>query len=181
MHPPKRSQPGSPEKPHAGFNWPPTDDELAQYTLGIWAVQNAFDKPHADFNRPPPDEELGAHGIDAVQSEAAFDEIGVRTAEPSVAPPSLPASSEPQYDLSDGPQRDEGPTPSDADDSTHSGVWCSRMSAIAGAQSDTALDGTWAREWTAEIARLQALIEELTEPLEWRITNVTAYERRPKP
>jgi hypothetical protein len=133
--PPKRSLPAWSEKPSADFNWPPTDDPLAQY--------------HSE----------------AGHSETIFDETGVETAEPSVAPPSPasapPASSEPRYAAFDWPPV-ESPTRSDVEDPTPSGIENSATSGIAVAQSETALDGTSAGGLAAEIAHLQALIEGLT-------------------
>ena len=133
--PPKRSLPAWSEKPSADFNWPPTDDPLAQY--------------HSE----------------AGHSEIIFDETGVETAEPSVAPTSPasapPASSEPRYAAFDWPPV-ESPTRSDVEDPTPSGIDNSATSGIAVAQSETAPDGTSACGLVAEIAHLQALIEGLT-------------------
>lgn len=136
--PPKRSLPAWSEKPSEDFNWPPTDDELAQYEY------------HSK----------------AGQSETIFDQTGVETAEPSVAPtspaPAPPASSEPPYAASDCLPGDECPTRSDVEDPTLSGIEDSATCGIAVAQSETAVDGTSAGGLATEIAHLQALIEELT-------------------
>ena len=134
--PPKRSLPAWSEKPSADFKGPPTDDPLTQFPS-----------------------EPG-------HSETIFDETGVETAEPSVAPTSPasapPASSEPRYAAFDWPPVDECPTRSDVEDPTPSGIENSATSGIAVAQSETALDGTSAGGLAAEIAHLQALIEGLT-------------------
>ena len=43
---------------------------------------------------------------------------------------------------------------------------------------DVELDGISDGQWEVEIARLQALIDGLTEKLEWRATGVTRNEQR---
>ena len=160
---------------------------------------------------------MAQYRIGTLESETAFNEKGVKTAEPLVAAASLPprataavppempaqvpspaiardslpmpadpgpatarareaamfdraepsplASSEPQCAAPDCPPGDGGPTRSDAEDPNPSGIEDSTIVA----QSDTALDGTSAGERAAEIAHLQALIDGLTQKVEWRI------------
>ena len=83
-------------------------------------------------------------------------------ADPVVLPETL--AQPPAHAEFDGPLNDVGPTRLDAEDPS--------TSRVAVAQNETALDGTSPGEWVAEIARLQELIEGLTQKLEWRIKSV---------
>jgi hypothetical protein len=116
--PSKRSVHASAEKPGGEFNWPPTDEELAQY--GIKAPASRV--PYAD----PVD----------------LDE--------------RPAQS-PAHAQSDRTLNDAGPTQLGAEEPSTS------LAAVA--KNETVLDGASPGEWTAEIARLQGLIEGLTQKL----------------
>jgi hypothetical protein len=132
--PPKHSLPASSEQASADFNWPPTDDELAQY--GIEAVESgesapkrslptSSEQPGANFTWPPTDDELAQYGVATIQREPS-EPVCLETGEPPLA-------------------------------------------SVAFEQSDTARDGNGPGEWAAEMARVQALIAALTQPVEWRI------------
>ena len=121
------------------------------------------EEPHA-FNWPPTDGQL-ADNFGTLQRENAYDGTGVKTADPSMTP--APASSEPRYAEVDCPP-DEGPTQSDSAYPEPCVIEDPPPSSTAVVQVETALDETSAGGWAAEIARLQALIEGLTQKVEWR-------------
>jgi hypothetical protein len=135
--PPKRSQPTLSEQPSADFDWPPTDDELAQYGSEAVEIEStperalpaSSEQPSADFNWPPTDHELAQYGVATIQSETS-EPVFLKTGEPP-------------------------------------------LGSVAFEKSDMARDGNNPGEWAAEIARLQALIAALAQPVEWRIRSVT--------
>jgi hypothetical protein len=94
----------------------------------------SYKKPRAEFNWPPTEDELGQYSNTLDQGEIGFDEAGFDTGDLPVAPA----------------QEERSTTP-----------------AVTGPR-DTASEGTRTGEWAAELARLQALIEGLTQKDEWR-------------
>ena len=116
-----------------------------------------------DFNWPPTDEELVQYGGKTSASQPPAPAFAQ-----AVTPPSF---SEPPGAEFDWTLQDEGLTRAGAEDPT--------TLRVAVAQNETALDGTSPGEWVAEIARLQELIEGLTQKLEWRVKPV-GRERRLK-
>jgi hypothetical protein len=105
-----------------------------------------FNEPCADFTWPPSPEELARYRVIDTESSELLD-----------------------------PERDSSlaetvPTPSDADHPLYTCIDDSTPSGYALAHSDPSLEGK--ADWAAEIARLQQLIEALTEKFDWRITNV---------
>jgi hypothetical protein len=102
-------------------------------------------EPSADFTWPPSSEELARYRVIDTESSGLLD-----------------------------PERDRSlaetvPTPSDADHPLYTCIDDSTPSGYAIAHNDPSLEGK--ADWAAEIARLQQLIEALTEKFEWRITN----------
>jgi len=151
--PPKRPLSSSSTKPHGDFNWPPTDEELAQCFVTL-------------------------------QSETAPDGTGAKTAEPLEAPISraldatfvipsetLAQPADPAI-VGETALMQADPGRSDEADPKHFYIEDSMMSGSAVAQTENALAETSTGEMAAEIAHLQALIEGLTQKVEWRITNV---------
>lgn len=59
--PRKRSRPASSEKPHGDFNWPPTNEELAQYSIETMQRETAFDSPAGDEDPTRSDAEDPKH------------------------------------------------------------------------------------------------------------------------
>ena len=162
--PPKRSLSASSTKPDAAINWPPTDEELAEYRKTVFdAIGVTTGEPPVALASP------ALHAASVAPSEA----LAQLPAGAIAQEPSPPSSSELRYPEFDCPLGAEGPTWSDAEDPTQSGTEDPSLSRIAVAQSKIALGGTSPGEWAAEIARLQALIEGLTQKVEWRITTVT--------
>ena len=104
-------------------------------------------KPRAEFNWPPTEDELEQYGNSVVQDEAWLDEMGLSTADLPVAP-AIAELSLPSVALIEDPadvlSREYMPTPVEAEPT----------------------DGIDASKWTAEIARLQALIDGLTRTVE---------------
>jgi hypothetical protein len=135
--PSKPSVPTRTQTGDAEFNWPPTDEELAQC-----------------FYIAAPDKEVapGAAECVAIDSSTALES----SAGPLETPP---AASTPEQ--SEVP----GADCSGLDDPT--------MSDIAAARHEPSLERTTRGDWAAEIAQLQALIEALTENVEWRIPDAT--------
>jgi hypothetical protein len=64
------------------------------------------------------------------------------------------------------------PTPSEADEPEYVG---DSISVIAVARSEAAFDGTATGDWAADFARLQAVLEQVSEKIEWRIASVTGH------
>ena len=190
--PPKRFHLASSQKPHADFNWPLTDEEVAQSRLetlqrlygyvdsrptddeplpsAVEPLHSAVEKPHPDVNPPPTDEELTEGGIATVQGQTVFSGAAAKRAEPFVAGATLaadatsavPDASSELWDARfDRPPGTEVPTPPEAEHPEYAGTDGSPEIAVA--PNETAIDETSAGDWAAEIARLQALIEGLTE------------------
>jgi hypothetical protein len=178
------------KEPRTRFNWPPTDDELAQYGV------------EAQYGDP----ELTEAGLDAGEPVAA--DVSPPTATVGLFPsetcaperPGLPpeASSPPAYwdfavdapaalftlsepePFLDAPLSapaswtpgDQAETPSDSEDSEDFRSDAPPASGMAVSLGATAADSPGTDDFAAEIAQLQALIEALTQKIDWRIPNV---------
>jgi hypothetical protein len=124
----RRPARSSSKPPRVRFNWPPTEDELAEY--GAEGPQ-----------RGP---ELAEAGLEAGESVAG--DVSPATATIDLFPSET--SAQPLQAL-----------PQDASSSP-----------VA-----AAVDSSGTDDFADEIALLQALIEELTQKIEWRIPDVTAH------
>jgi hypothetical protein len=124
-------------------------------------------QPCDDFNWPPTDDELSQYGVEIVQGEFS----GPKR--------SLPTSSEQPRDDFNWPSTDDELTQSGIEnvqskksepvfDGTGLKTDEPPLANVGSTQSDAARDGNSPGEWTAEMARVQALIEGLTQPLGWR-------------
>jgi hypothetical protein len=141
---PKRSSPAPSRPARAEFNWPPTDEELADC-----------------FYSGPPSQELASRGVEALQET-----VSDGAQETSLSGSESEASNTPCTSGDVGV--DLFPA-----DSAKSEVQDSTSSDIAVFAHEAAPDGAGKTQWAAEIAHLQALIEALTEKVEWRIPNDT--------
>jgi hypothetical protein len=125
------------------------------------------EQPRADFNWPPTDDELTQYGIEIVQSEKSG---------PTRSP--FTSSEQPRDDSTWPPTDDElveygiEIVQSENRESVFDGTGLETGEApladVAFAPSDAARDGIRRGDWAAEMARVQALIEGLTQPLAWR-------------
>ena len=180
----------SSKEPRARFNWPPTDDELAQYGV----------------EGPPRDPEFTDAGLEAGEPVVGDDSpapatIGLfpsETWEPQLSA-LPPEASSPQFDselAGDPPAAlftlpepepfraaslsapeswtsgDRVLTPSDGEGVEDSRSAAPSASGIALSPGATAVDSPGTDDFAGEIAQLQALIEGLTQKIEWRIPNV---------
>ena len=121
------------------------------------------EQPPDDFHWPPTDDELSQYGIETVQRE---------TSGPKHP---LPTSEQPPDDFNWPPTDDEltrygieivqseRSEPSFEGTGLHAGDPLHANVPLIQSESDPSLG-----EWAAEMARVQALIEGLTQPLEWR-------------
>jgi hypothetical protein len=146
-----------------------------------------------DFNWPPAEDELERCANNPAESLTGFDETSLGSVDPSLAPTKeephttsvvLPEAATELFGRWNTPTPsdtgevtacvresawfDVGPTRSAAEERPPSSIEDSTTSAMAGVRSVPASDGTRPSEWAAEIARLQALIEGLTQKVEWR-------------
>ena len=124
------------------------------------------DEPDAAFNWPPSDAVLAQYGMkipglpvaDPVMPPETLAQSSAPDVEQAAPPPSFFA---PQYAEVEAPMGDEGEIRPGVEDSSIPGV--------AVAQREYAVDADSPGEWAAEIARLQELMDGLTQKLEWRI------------
>ena len=136
------------------------------------SLPTSSQQPSVDLTWPPTDDELAQFGKEAVESDE------------STLKRSLPSSSEqPGADFNWPPTDDEltqygietvqseHTQPVFDGTGLKTGEPSSANPALS--QSDSARDGNSRGEWSAEMARLQALIAALTQPVEWRIRSVT--------
>jgi hypothetical protein len=177
-----------------GFNWPLTDDELAQYrqyspersegTTEFRAVDTERREPFAEDGSlvtdaltlfPSEEDAGGLPVIPPATSQApsglGLDMRGARTASLIALPEPLraAASSPPQSRAPrNGAQTSDG-----GGDLPHATTEAVSTSVIALSPRANALDLPGPRDLADEVAHLQALIGELTQPIEWRIPNVS--------
>lgn len=143
------------EEPRSAFNWPPVDDVVGSPDVG--SVPEASGQAEGSFHWPPPDEPVHAPIVETTFEPSA---AGVdRQPDVSVfvpAPIEAVASTEvdaPTLDVAAAEVADVG---------------------------EVELDGITDGQWEVEIARLQALIDGLTEKLEWRATGAIGNQQRLK-
>ena len=140
--PPKRPSRQPSAEPRVRFNWPPTEDELAQYGAESLRPATGFEEA-----------ELDAGGLPPIDASPPTDTIGLFPSERRAArlpgfPPEVPPSpSDPGLALIGGPP------------------------STSGIASPNAFDPPGTGDFADEIAHLQALIEGLTRKIDWRIPN----------
>jgi hypothetical protein len=177
---PERPQALSAKKPTPHFNWPPTEERLTQRSAepaprlnsqldrptdldpprtNIETLRSEASRPRADFSWPPTADQLAAGGFAGTRNVAG------------VASPSRAGGGQAMV-RDDDAVRDSVPTLSQTDAPSYIG---DSRTAIPVAQSEAAFDGIGTGDWAADLARLQAALERVTEKLEWRITSVTGH------
>jgi hypothetical protein len=171
----------SSEQQRSEFNWPPTDDELA--SSGIDSTPSAHERLRAYFNWPP-DEQAEQPAL-PTETAPPVDERAPQSGfswpppeEPAPAPnltwpppaePSGPeVTFEPALDVVDAQPEDEVPAPPPLDAAEPVVQTDSSASGIMAVDADAEFEETLSDQWAVEIARLQTLLDGLTEKLEWR-------------
>ena len=136
------------------------------------SLSPSSEQPNADSKWPPTDDELAQYAIEAVES----DERALKRSLPTSAEQPGGAFNWPptddeltQYGIETAQDEETEP----AFDRTGAKTGEPPLASVALPQSDTSRDGNSPGEWAAEMARLQALIAALTQPVEWRIRSVT--------
>jgi hypothetical protein len=175
------------------FNGPPTDDELAQRRqYGPQSSEGNTELRAADTERREPFAADGSLAMDALALFPSEKDAGGLTAIPPAMslPPSGPglgmrgartapliSPPEPLWAASSPPQSptpgDGGQTSDDGGDLPHAKTEVVSTSVVALSPRANALHLPGPRDLVEEVAHLQALIGELTEPIEWRIPNVS--------
>ena len=196
--PPKRFRPGPLPTRRMDFNWPPTDEELEQSRAETvqrlerylqqrpvdedpqWAndtERRALERPPVKFDWLPTRQGRAQARIETGQTEPAFtgDAAAVDTPEPLVETDPQPAAAFVEnlpVEFTDAPDIETATAAAEAEDLIHADV---EDSTLGGAAAQSAIEPEpgegGASDWGAEIARLQGLIDGLTEKLEWRVTN----------
>ena len=181
----------SSKAPRARLNWPPTDDELAQYGVEGPRTHPEFTEAELEVGEPVmadvspapvtvrlfPSEtcapELSALPPEAASppfdSELAGDPPAALFTQRELEPFRTPSFSAPKsWAPGDWVQ-----TPSDGEESGDFGCDAPSASRIAVSPRAAAVGSPGTDDLADEIAQLQALIEELTQKIEWRIPHVT--------
>jgi hypothetical protein len=136
------------------------------------SLPSPSEQPSANSNWPPTADELAQYGIEAVESDKGPLRRSLPTSseQPGAAFNWPPTDDElTQYGIETAQDEETEPV----FDSTGAKTGEPPLASVALPQSDTAHDGNSPGEWAAEMARLQALIAALTQPVEWRIRSVT--------
>jgi hypothetical protein len=176
------------KEPYANFTWPPSPEDLAQYRI-IEAVNSDAVCDGTDVEKREPllkssvPAPLTTSAISAwvpTQLPAAVTDATWRRPADARFAKARDASSEPLDPGRDSSLAETVPNPSDADDPEYTRSDDSMRSGHAVVHNDPALEGNRPAGWAAEIARLQELIEGLTEKFECRIANVVHTERQPR-
>ena len=125
------------------FNWPPTEDELAQYGAESPRPDTELEEAAFDAGGPPP-----------IDASPATDTIGLFPSEKRAARlPGLP--------------REASPSPSDPGLALPGGPPSTPGIVV----SPAAFDPPGTGDFADEIAHLQALIDGLTRKIDWRFPN----------
>ena len=189
--PPLRPARKSSEEPRQRFSWPPTEDELSQYgsenvppdTTFEEAVRDAGESPAVEALPAPVTIGMYASETDAVRLPAFPQEASPSPADSDLAlvvePPAalfpLPETEPFPADASPPPASwtpvDKAETPSDVEDFEYAWSEATSVSGIVVSPGAIAVDPPEARDFAGEIAHLQALIEGLTQKIEWRVFN----------
>lgn len=142
------------EEPRSALNWPPVDDVAA--SPGVGGVPEPAGEAEGSFNWPPPDEPVPVPIVERMFQPSA----------PEVEP-------HPEDSVF-------VPAPIEAAAAIEVAAPTLDVEAAAVAESvvQAELDGITDGQWELEIARLQALIDGLTEKLEWRATGVIGNGQR---
>jgi hypothetical protein len=181
----------SAKAPRARFNWPPTDDELAQYGVEgppgdpeFIPVELETGEPVVGDEPPAPatvglfPSETGAPALSALPPDAFSPSFASEfTGEPPAAsftlPEPEPFRAAPVAAPESWTPEDWVQTPFDGEALEDSRRDAPPASGIAVSPGAAAVDAPGTDDLAGEIAQLQALIEALTQKIEWRIPNVT--------
>ena len=142
------------EEPRSAFNWPPVDNVAASPGVGI--VPEPAGEAEGSFNWPPPDEPVPAPSVEMTFEPSAAG-VEPRPEDSVFVPAPIDAGAAIEVDA---PTLDV------------------EAAAVADSVVQAELDGITDGQWELEIARLQALIDGLTEKLEWRATGVIGNGQR---
>jgi hypothetical protein len=154
----KRSGSGSKEQSRSDFNWPPTEEELAP--SGIDRTPSVHDRLAGYFNWPA--------------DNAAPQAPPTPDAEPVMGVGFTWPPPDEAVDLPRLESRRPEPEPLPARDESASGL------ATASADEPTEIEEIFTDQWVVHTARLQSMIEALTEKLEWRVTATPDVRQRLK-
>ena len=196
----KVSKPSN-ETPRREFNWPPTEEELAEFD----PTQSARERLRAYFNWPndeqppavedPPASDEPPSEVDWPSEEPAPSPVIVTTydgtgraegltsppPEESALLPTLEATFDAEPAEDEGPLVDPEPAPAEAVAMEYVGIGNETDGIeLIDPTNDTELDEPISDQWEVEIARLQTLLDGLTKELEWRATGVALNEPRLK-
>lgn len=187
--PPLRPARTSSEEPRQRFSWPPTEDELSQYASESQRPETTFEEAVLEADEPPAVDALPAAvtiGLYASETDAARFPAFPQEASPSPAESELAPVGGPLATLFPLPETDRFPatsssspaswtpvegveTPSDDEDFEYSWSEATSTSEIVVSPGATAVDPPEPGDFAGEIAHLQALIEGLTQKIEWRV------------
>jgi hypothetical protein len=179
------------EGPHLRCNWPPTDDKLAPESPEGPQKNPEFEAAETQPGEPVEvDVSAAADALDLFPSETRAPRFPAVPQAASQAPSdsglavvgdraaalfplaeafrAADASPPQSWTLGDGVH-----TRYDGEDLGHARTEAMPTSGIAVSPSAIALDSSGTGDLADEIAHLQALIGGLTQPMEWRIPNVT--------
>jgi hypothetical protein len=145
QRPPTPPERRSSEEPRVRFNWPPTEDELAQYAAEGLRPDTEFDAAGLEGEEPP-----------AGDASPATETIGQFLSERAARLPVFPQEASPS------------PSPSDSGLDL-AGAPPAALFTLPEPPRATAVDPSGTGDFADEIAHLQALIEGLTKKIEWRI------------
>jgi hypothetical protein len=172
------------------FNWPPTEDELSQYGVESLRPDAEIEEAGLEAGESPPvDASPATDTIGLYPSETDAARLGAFPREAS--PPSdsglallggppaalfpLPEQEpepEPFLAISSAPESwtpvDGAQMPPDGEDFEHSWSEATATSGMAVSPPATAVDPPGTGDFAGEIAHLQAMIEGLTQKIEWR-------------
>ena len=171
------------------FSWPPTEDELSQYRAEGLRPDTEFEETRLEAAEPrpvdasPAEETIGLFPAEAraARLPAFPQEASLSPSDSELAPVGLPPAAlfpvpetDPFPDTSSSAPGswtpvDGAETPSDDEDLEYSWSEATSTSGIAVSPGATAVDPPATGDFADEIVHLQALIEGLTQKIEWRI------------
>ena len=177
------SSPTAHDRLRAYFNWP-ADDDGAPPLAAAETPTVGSEEPRSAFNWPPADEVDASSGVGIIREPPR--EEGSLNWPPGDEPAAAPVVQETFEPWPAGVDRQpDGPvlaaTPIEA--AEYPGVADSPTLEVETAEAadvDVELDALTDGQWEVEIARLQTLIEGLTEKLEWRATGAIGNQQRLK-
>ena len=190
--PPPRPARKPSEAPRQRFSWPPTEDELSQYGSENLRPDTLFEEAVLEAGEPPAVDALPAAvtiGLYASETDAALLPDCSQEPAPSPADSELGTVGGPLATLVPLPETEPFPasssslpaswmpedvreTSSDDEDFEYSWSEATSTSGIVVSPGATAVDPPEPGDFAGEIAHLQALIEGLTQKIEWRAHNI---------